>query len=96
MRKEKCLSGCTKIKFLGHVISGRGIKPDSDKIKAIVNLEPPPNKTEARWFLSMIDYLMKFSNNLSGLCVPLYAVSSSKSEWLWGGGGETNERLSKV
>ena len=84
LRKEKCLFGCTEIKFLGHVISGRGIKPDPDKIKAIVNMEPPSNKTEARRFLGMINYLMKFSNKLAGLCVPLYAVSGSKSEWLWG------------
>ena len=33
LRKEKYLFGFAKIMFFGHVISGRGIKPDPDKMR---------------------------------------------------------------
>ena len=84
LRKEKCEFGLTEVKFLGHVVSGSTIKPDPGKIEAIVNMLPPSNKTEARRFTGMVNYLMKFSRKLAELCTPIYKVSGSKSEWYWG------------
>ena len=84
LRKEKCEFACTEVKFLGHIVSGRGFKPDPDKVKAINDMKPPTSKTEARRFTGMVNYLMKFSSKLAGLCAPIYAVSGSKSEWFWG------------
>ena len=75
LRKEKCEFGCKEVKFLGHLVSGAGIKPDPSKVKAIQDMSPPTNKTEARRFTGMVNYLMKFSRNLAGLCAPIYAVS---------------------
>jgi hypothetical protein len=84
LRKEKCQFGCSEIKFLGHIISGTGIKADPDKIKAIVEMSPPTTKKEARRFTGMTNYLMKFSSKLAELCVPIHEISGSKSEWFWG------------
>ena len=42
LRKDKCEFGKQEIKFLGHVISREGIKPDREKIKAITEMSPPP------------------------------------------------------
>ena len=84
LRKEKCEFGSSEIKFLGHIVSGKGVKPDPEKVKAIMTMKPPSNKTEARRFTGMVNYLMKFSKRLAELCVPIYAVSGTKSEWIWG------------
>jgi hypothetical protein len=84
LKKEKCDFGCNEIKFLGHVVSGSGIKPDLDKVKAIMEIKPPLNKTEARRFTGMVNYLSKFSSALARLCIPIYKVSGSRSEWIWG------------
>jgi len=84
LRKEKCEFGCTEVKFLGHLISAMGIKPDPDKISAIMDMKKPSNKTEARRFTGMVNYLMKFSDKLAELCAPIYSVSGQKSEWFWG------------
>lgn len=35
VKKEKCELGCYEVKFLGHVFSSRGVKPDSAKGGAI-------------------------------------------------------------
>lgn len=84
LKKEKCEFGCNEIKFLGHLVSGTGVKPDPDKIKAITEMQPPSNKTEARRFIGMSNYLLKFSKQMAELCAPINAVSGSKTEWFWG------------
>ena len=84
LRKDKCVFASKTVKFLGHIVSGDGIKPDPEKVKAIVEMSPPTNKKEARRFMGMVNYLSKFSKKLSGFCVPIYAVSGQKSVWHWG------------
>ena len=84
LKKEKCEFGCSEIKFLGHIVSSVGVRPDPDKIQAILDILPPSNKLEARRFIGMVNYLSKFSNLISEYCTPIYAVTGSKSEWYWG------------
>ena len=84
LHKEKCEFGVKSIKFLGHIVSGKGIKPDPEKVKAIAEMNPPNTKKEARQLMGMVNYLSKFSRNLSELCTPIYAVMGVKSEWYWG------------
>ncbi|GAA0187274.1 hypothetical protein LIER_34562 [Lithospermum erythrorhizon] len=38
---QKCSFGVTSGKFLGYMISERGIKPNPDKIKALLEMKPP-------------------------------------------------------
>lgn len=83
LRKDKCEFGSHEVKFLGHVISACGIKPDPDKVKAIREMNPPTNKKEARRFIGMVNYLNKFSSKLAELCVPIFSIMGKKSEWLW-------------
>ena len=40
LKKEKCQFGMTEVKFLGHLVSVQGIKPDPDKVTAIMALTP--------------------------------------------------------
>ena len=38
--------------FFGHVVSEKGISPDSKKVEALQNVAPPPNAAEVRNHLS--------------------------------------------
>jgi hypothetical protein len=38
---EKCIFGITKGKVLGYLVSTKGIKANPDKIKAIIQMQPP-------------------------------------------------------
>ena len=84
LKLAKCEFGCSSVKFLGHVVSGEGISPDPDKVKAIKDMSPPTCKKEARRFMGMVNYLGKFSSNLAKYSSPIYAISGSASEWYWG------------
>ena len=66
LRKTKCAFGCTEVRFLGHLVSSSGIKPEPGKIKAIVEMKPPRSTKEARRFTGMVNYLMKFNKMLAG------------------------------
>ena len=84
LKKEKCEFGVREVKFLGHLVNASGIKPDPDKVKAIIDMLPPADKTEARRFTGLVNYLSKFSHRIAELCAPIHAISGSKSEWFWG------------
>jgi hypothetical protein len=55
----------SKVEYVGHVFSAEGVKPSSDKVKAILAIPAPENKKELRRFMGMINYLGKFIPNLS-------------------------------
>ena len=67
----------TELKFLGHLISKDGVKPDPDKTKAIREKEVPQSVSDLRRFLGMINQLGKFSPNISELSQPLRELLSS-------------------
>ena len=58
---EKCQFSRRELKWAGHIISGSGISPDPDRVKAVVNMKPPNNVTEVRCFFGMVNQLAKFS-----------------------------------
>ena len=68
LNKEKCEFNLSEVKFVGHVISSRGIEADSNKIKAIVQYPSPRAKKELLRFLGMVNYLGKFSPKISNIC----------------------------
>ena len=84
LSKEKCQFGVQSVQFLGHIVSDNGVQPDPNKVKAIVEMQAPTTKPEARRLMGMVGYLSKFSKNISELCSPIYAVMGRKSEWYWG------------
>ena len=61
----KCIFEATKITYLGHILSGDGIRADPKKISAIGDIPAACNKEELQCFLGMITYLGKFLPNLA-------------------------------
>ena len=47
---SKCEFWMKEVKFLGHVVTGEGIRVDPDKIKAVVEWTQPKNVAEIRSF----------------------------------------------
>lgn len=72
-----------QLKFLGHIISDKGIAPDEKKIKDIANMKPPEDKKQLQRFLGMIVYLAKFVPNLSPETSTLRKLLSNQADWVW-------------
>jgi hypothetical protein len=53
----KKLSFCTlEIEYLGYIMTRDGIKPQSNKVQAILAIKPPTNGQQLRHFLGMVLY----------------------------------------
>ena len=48
LNSSKCAFGVSSSKFLGFMVSHRGIEANPDKIQAILNMEPPRNIKEVQ------------------------------------------------
>ena len=60
-----------KIEYLGHLVSDQGIYPMRQKIKAITDMAPITNITEARHMIGLIEYYRKFFPIFSDMIRPL-------------------------
>lgn len=81
LKPSKCDIFKPELLFLGHLISENGIKPNPQKVAAIMSWPEPSNSTEVESFLGLCGYYRKFIANFSILAKPLFAI---KNDWSWG------------
>lgn len=68
---DKCNYLTKEVIFLGHLLTPDGIKPDSNKIKSILNFPTPKNEKELKSFLGLFGYYRKFVKNFAEITKPL-------------------------
>ncbi len=73
----------SEIQFFGHIIGKDGIRPDTNKVRAISELHCPTNLTELRQVLGMINCLGKFLPGLSSVLHPMTELLKGDTEWTW-------------
>ena len=72
---DKCQIRRSEVKYVGHLITSQGLKPDPSKVKALQEMPAPKSKEEVRRFLGFIQYLAKFIPNLSEVDASLRKVN---------------------
>ena len=82
LNKDTCHFKCTSVPLFGENISQNGIKPDPQKIKALMEMPPPQNIKELQVLLGIINYSGKFSS-IASICEPLRMLMSSRAVWTW-------------
>lgn len=78
LNRDKAQLAQTSLKFYGHLLTDKGVKPDESKTEAITQTKQPENLKDLEGFLGMIAYHHKFIPNLSSWTEPLRAVLKSK------------------
>lgn len=81
--KRKFQYKLKEVKYFGHVFSKEGMKIDPERVRALLNIKSPSNKTELQSFLGMVNYLRNFISNLADLVAPLQALMKKTVGWLW-------------
>lgn len=68
---DKCEFLKKEVHYLGHVITPFGIKPNPDKIQAILDYPIPRTTKQLKGFLGLIGYYRKFIKNFAKITKPL-------------------------
>lgn len=71
VKESKCAFGLEELAYLGHIISTQGIKPDPDKIEAVVNWPVPSTVKQTKVFLGLTGYYRKFVAQYAQIAAPL-------------------------
>ena len=72
LNASKCSFGVRSRKFLGYMVTHRGIEVNHDQIKAINNLQPPRNPNEVQRLTGMIATINRFISQSADRCRPLF------------------------
>ena len=81
LNPNKCAIGVTAGKFLGFMVSQRGIEVNSKKIQAIMELEPPRTVKEVQSLNGKIAALNRFVLRVTDRCLPFFRTLRKSFEW---------------
>ncbi|XP_023914564.1 uncharacterized protein LOC112026112 [Quercus suber] len=83
LNAEKCAFGVGAGKFLGYLITSRGIEVNPDQIEAIKRLNPPSNPKEVQVLTGMLAALNRFISKFADRCHPFYQLLKKWTGFLW-------------
>ena len=72
MNPSKCVFGVASGKFLGFMMSQRGIKANPEKVRAIINMASPRTVKEVKKLTGRIAALNKFVSRATDKCLPFF------------------------
>ena len=81
LNSSKCAFEVLLRKFLGFMVSQRGIEANPDKIQAILNMEPPKNIKEVQSLTRRVATLNRFVSKAIDKCLPFFKVLKKAFEW---------------
>ncbi|XP_055527930.1 uncharacterized protein K02A2.6-like [Wyeomyia smithii] len=80
---EKCRFFMRQVKYLGQLLDTEGVRPDPDKVKAIVNMPPPHDVPTLRSYLGAINYYGKYIREMRTLRQPLDELLKESTSFQW-------------
>ena len=83
LNTSKCSFGVGSGKFLGYMVTHRGIEVSPDQIKAINSLQAPRNPKEVQKLTGMIAALNWFILQSADRCRPFYLLINKRKGFKW-------------
>ena len=84
VNRKKCVFGKTSLDFLGHYVDATGIRPQKEKVEAILATKAPTSVKELRRFLGAINYYRRFVKAAAGHLFYLFCAlkaNPKKLDW---------------
>nr|AAX92822.1 retrotransposon protein, putative, Ty3-gypsy sub-class [Oryza sativa Japonica Group] len=80
---SKCEFWLSEMKFLGHVISAKGVAVDPETVIAVTDWKQPKTVTQVRSFLGLAGYYRRFIENFSKIARPMTQLLKNEEEFVW-------------
>jgi hypothetical protein len=81
LNPSKCAFGVYSGKFLGFMVSQRGIEANPDKIKAILEMQPPKTTKEIQRLTGRVATLNRFVSRSTDKCLPFFKTLKKAFTW---------------
>ena len=81
LNPSKCVFGVTAGKFLGFMVSQRGIKVNPEKVRAIMELGSPRTVREVQSLNSKIAAMNRFISKVTDKCLPFFRTLRKSFKW---------------
>lgn len=72
-----------EVEFLGHKLTTDGISVSKEKVRAIHEMPPPEDITGVRRLCGMVQYLARYTPNLSGDLEPIHRLTRKDTPFVW-------------
>ena len=83
LNPKKCTFRVTSGKFMGHIVSERGIEFDPKKIRAILNMPSPRIEREIRGFPGILQYISCFIAKLTDIFEHIFRLIRKNQPTVW-------------
>lgn len=80
---KKKMKAASEVKFAGFIISPTGVKPDPDRISALLNLKPPTSLRQLRGWLGAVNQINPFHHQLANFLHENVQLTKKDVAFVW-------------
>ena len=79
----KCAFGRTRVEFVGHMVSEKGVEGTASYVQALREWETPTDKEQVKQFLGLVNWVSKYIPRYAEIALPMSDLLSSRKGWTW-------------
>ena len=83
LKDSKCNYFKTHVQYLGHLVSGKGIKPLPEKLESVKKMPAPTTPKEIKQFLGLVGYYRKFIPRFADIARPMTSLTKQDVPFEW-------------
>ena len=83
LKNSKCNYFKTHVQYLGHLVSGKGIRPLPEKLDSIKRMPAPTTPKEIKQFLGLVGYYRKFIPRFADIARPMTNLTKQDIPFEW-------------
>lgn len=83
LKPEKARLFAPEVEYLGHIISGDGIRANPSKTECVRDFPVPQNVTQVQSFLGLASYYRRFVPSFSRMAKPLHTLCKKNHPFEW-------------
>ena len=83
LNKKKLRLRLEQVPYMGHLFTSEGLRPDPQKVEAIVNMPRPDDKRAFQRLLGRVTHLSRFMPTLSEVSEPLHKLTEKNNLFMW-------------